>query len=195
MSELEQAIPGGFMSIFQFPSTGESGLLVLRDILYAGLRWEDPYLTQSRIGEMLLYDGYDTMFIWKKVYDALVYDQWITQQSEEKQTGQSGQKQDNPITILEMLDNIEVIAYGTMRLTPAELYALTPREFNIMLENFGEVENQRVGLICATILNSQGGKKGGEPFTPDDFFKPKKPKIMSDKEIIDVLSVLVGRKL
>jgi hypothetical protein len=63
-----------------------------------------------------------------------------------------------------------------------------------MIGNFGEVDNYRTGMICATIMNSVGGKKGGNAFQVDDFIKPKHKnhKIMSDKQIKDTLIQAFG---
>jgi hypothetical protein len=39
------------------------------------------------------------------------------------------------------------------------------------LEPWGSVrEDYRAGLITATLVNVNGGKKGGKPAQPDDFF-------------------------
>lgn len=39
------------------------------------------------------------------------------------------------------------------------------------LEPWGSVrEDYRAGLITATLVNVNGGKKGGKPAKPDDFF-------------------------
>ena len=180
VNDLEQAIPGGFLNLFKLSGSGENGFRILRDILYTGLKWEDPNLTIQEIGSTMIYffgtDIKDLLVIWKKVFDALDYDEWTSSKNKEI-------KSDKQIeSISELLDEVEKIAYGNLNMHPDELYAITPRELNLKMERFGEVENQRTGLICATIMNSQGGKKGGEPFKISDFITGKQePKIMSDE--------------
>jgi len=179
ISDFEQAIPGGFMNLFECEVSGENGFRVCRDILYAGMKWEDPHLTIPDTGTMLLY--FDRIAIWDKIFKALGYDGWIS-----KKEG------NEPVTTKEFLDEVEKIAYGDLHLSPHELYALTPREFNLILEKYGEIENYRVGLVCATIMNSVGGKKGGEAYQVSDFIVSKKPKVMSDDEIKKNLMLAFG---
>ena len=189
INELEQAIPGGFLNFFKYTVKGETGFRVLRDILYAGLKWEDSSLTLSDLGGILFYFSNgnidELLGIWKKVFDAMDYDEWTSYKPKQEQ---------ETVTIPELFEQVEEIAYCTLKIQPSQLYALTPRELNIMLENFGEIDNYRTGMICATIMNSVGGKKGGAAFQVDDFIKlkGKKHKIMSDKQIKETLMNAFG---
>lgn len=50
---------------------------------------------------------------------------------------------------------------------------MTPRQFDewiayFELEAWGDDHRQNA-MLMATVMNSQGGKKGGKPFTADDF--------------------------
>lgn len=190
VNELEQAIPGGFLNFFRYTVKGDTGFRVLRDILFAGLKWEDSTLTLADLGSILFYlsnGNIDELLgIWKKVFDALDYDEWTSYKPTDKV---------DDITIRELFDQVEEIAYGTLGLQPSQLYALTPRELNLMLENFGEVDNYRTGMICATIMNSVGGKKGGGSFQVEDFIKVKgkKHKVMSEDKIKETLMRAFGR--
>jgi hypothetical protein len=164
---------------------GENGFRILRDILYAGMKWEDISLSIPDVGMILLYNNVDMLSAWKKVFDALDYDEWTS--------NSRNAKSDKSLSINELLDEVERIAYGTLRLTPDQLYALTPRELNLILEGFGEVENYRVGMVCATIMNSVGGKGQGQAYQVSDFVNTKKtPKIMSDEEIANNLKAAFG---
>jgi len=199
IGEIDQLIPGGFLNLFKLSSSGESGFLILRDLLFAGLKWEDKNLTIQEMGSILYYfscnNEEELLKVWKIVFDTLDYNEWTQSINKKKEpTDNKDSQAQTPLTIKEMLDEIEKIAYGTFLLTPAELYALTPREFSIYINNFGEVENHRVGLICATIMNSQGGKNDGTAFTKWDFIgRDKKPvKIMSDEEIRNTLRGMFG---
>lgn len=174
ISDFEQAIPGGFMNLFKMSYQGENGFRVLRDILYAGIKWEDNSLTIPDVGMILLYNSVDLLAVWNKIFIALNYDEW---------TSTEYKKKEEPLSISELLDEVETIAYGMLHLTPDQLYALTPRELNIMLENYGEVENYRTGMICATIMNSVGGKGHNQAYQVSDFIGSKKVKKMSDEEI------------
>jgi hypothetical protein len=190
INELEQAIPGGFLNFFKYTVKGETGFRVLRDILYAGLKWEDSTLTLSDLGGVLFYHSNgnieELLGVWKKVFDAMDYDEWTSY----KPTN----KEQEDITITELFEQVEEIAYGTLKIQPSQLYALTPRELNLMLENYGEIDNYRTGMICATIMNSVGGKKGGGSFQVEDFIKlkGKKHKVMSDEKIKDTLLKAFG---
>ncbi len=189
ISDFEQAIPGGFMNLFKMSCTGENGFRICRDILYAGLKWEDNSLTLPLTGQIMtetgcLYSVPEILNIWNKIFKALDYDEW---------TSTRPQTNKEHLTVPELLNEVEKIAYGTLRIQPSELYALTPREFNIMLENFGEVENYRVGMICATIMNSVGGKGHGTAYKISDFVNVKKEtKVMSEEEIQKTLMQAFG---
>ena len=191
VNDLEQAIPGGFLNLFKLSGSGENGFRILRDILYTGLKWEDPTLTIQDIGSTMIYlfgnNVSELLVLWKLVFDALDYDEWTSTNRKTESTGKTID------TIRELLDEVEKVAYGSLNMHPDELYAITPRELNLKMERFGELENHRVGLICATIMNSQGGKKGGEPFKVSDFINVKKePEIMSDDQISKTLRNAFG---
>ena len=195
ITELDQIIPGGFYNLFKYPIKGESGFRVLRDMLYAGLKWEDSSLTIQNMGLILLYFSCDDknvlLGLWKKVFDTLDYDKWTNNLKETKK--KQVEKESEIQTVSELMDEIEKVAYSTLRLSPSELYALTPREFTLILDGYGELENRRAGMICATIMNSVGGKKGGGAFKISDFISSKtEPQIMSDEEIKNTLQQAFG---
>ena len=197
VSDLDQAIPGGFYNLFKFSAKGEVGFRILRDMLYAGLKWEDTDLTIPDMGLILLYFSGDDpgvlLWLWKKVFETLDYDKWTSNQKDKPKNEKQSDGENEPKTISEMLEEIEKVAYSTVGLQPNELYALTPREFSLILDNYGELENRRAGMICATIMNSVGGKKSGEPFKISDFISDsKEPQIMSDEEIKRALQGAFG---
>jgi hypothetical protein len=179
ISDFEQAIPGGFTNLFEMEVSGDTGFRVCRDILYAGIKWEDPTLTIPDTGTLLL--PIDILAVWDKIFKALGYDGWISKRV----------KDEKPVSTSEFLDEVEKIAYGDLHLSPTELYALTPREFNLILEKYGDIENYRIGMICATIMNSVGGKKGGDAYQVSDFINIKK-RVMSDEEIKNNLMMAFG---
>jgi hypothetical protein len=164
-------------------------------MIYAGIQWEDTELTIQDVGLILLYFSGDDpkvlLWLWKKIFETLDYDKWTSNAKEKKPDKQSDGEE--PKTISEMLEEIEKVAYCTVGLQPHELYALTPREFSLILDNYGELENRRAGMICATIMNSVGGKRSGEPFKISDFVQDsREPKIMSDGEIKRALQSAFG---
>ena len=198
IADLDSAIPGGFYNLFKLPVNGETGFNILRDVLYAGLQWEDPFLTIQELGLILIYfccnDAHMIVGLWKKVFDTLDYQKWTNNPKElQEEKSKSRNDSDEPTTIPELMDQIENVAYSTVRLSPSELYALTPREFSLILDNFDELENKRAGMICATIMNSVGGKKNGEPFKITDFISDsREPRIMSNQEIKSALISAFG---
>ena len=83
ISDFEQAIPGGFMNVFNMEASGESGFRIIRDILYAGMKWEDPTLTIPDVGMILVnlgmvYSPLEVLGLWQKVFQALEYDEWLS---------------------------------------------------------------------------------------------------------------------
>jgi hypothetical protein len=54
-----------------------------------------------------------------------------------------------------------------------QFWKLTPKEFRAHIDRLDEVERRkdlRAGIIASAVMNSQGGKEGGVPYTPSDFF-------------------------
>ena len=84
ISDFEQAIPGGFLNLFKMTYKGEAGFRILRDILYAGLKWEDTTLTLPDVGMILLYNTEDLLSVWHKIFTAFDYDERTSTQYENK---------------------------------------------------------------------------------------------------------------
>lgn len=85
-----------------------------------------------------------------------------------------------------MIAECERVAYGIGGLKPHEFWAMTPAEFEPYInarvkqeESDIKMQNQRIGLICATLQNGIPvglSKKGAKLHQPDDYFKtPKQP--------------------
>jgi hypothetical protein len=97
------------------------------------------------------------------------------------------------------------LAYGIGGLTPAEFGDLTPAEFtpyiNARIER-EKVENERIGLICATLQNGIPVvmvKKTGNERKPSDYFgngekKSAEPEVRKGKiqGIYDIMMVWVN---
>lgn len=88
-----------------------------------------------------------------------------------------------------MIADYEPAAYGVGNLKPDEFLAMTPAEFTPYMkarakreEEMIKMENERIGLICATLQNGIPigfAKSGAKAHQPNDYFKapdaPGKP--------------------
>lgn len=94
-----------------------------------------------------------------------------------------------------------------MGLSNSEFWGLTLIEFNALIRRHSaeyERDSYHAALICAVMLNSQGGRgEGKKPYSPQDFMpqltdaEPKKPQDWKDmKSVVKMLNrVFRGREV
>lgn len=184
VADLEYIIPDGFYSVFDL----DADITACHTLLYAGLKHHG--ISYMQAGEMMINEGavYDPITLlgfWKKITDALTFDKWIsvevgTEKSEEP-----------PKTLTESIEEMEREAIGKLDISLTEFYGLTPREFNIMLEQKGMADNTRAGLICATVANALVPKKGHGIWKASDFVRTgEKPVVQTAEQQKAILSAI-----
>ena len=100
-----------------------------------------------------------------------------------------------------MIREYEPLAYGIGGLTPGEFMSMTPAEFGSYIqarikreEEIIKMENDRIGLICATLQNGIPigyAKSGAKKHKPSDYFgkpEPKTEKIGDAQQIFDTMN-------
>jgi hypothetical protein len=174
--DLDQLLLKGFESVFSM----ETDMSALRLIYWAGLKHEDTQLRISGEGgtgdilqNAMVAGPWTFESLIKQFTRTLLSDGWITppKPKNERRTV-DGDK----FTIQDYILKLEELNYEFLGLRPKEFYGVTPREFHLMMSVTGSVDNQRAGMICATVANCSGSKRtGGGAFKIEDFFtiKPK----------------------
>lgn len=65
------------------------------------------------------------------------------------------------------------------------------------LEPFGEAWKQ-TSYVCSMVGNAAGGKRGGKPWTPDEFLPVKRrkqePKRQTPEEMLSIFRMMAKRK-
>jgi len=183
--DLDQILKGGFMSLFIM----QDDINALKLIFWAGLRHEDPQLNITgdtgieKILETVIEDGkWTTESLVKEFSRQIVNDGWILPH---------GKKSETPMTIQEYILRMEELNYQFIHLTPKDFYAITPREFSLMIDNSQVISNHNIGLLCATYANCSGATKaGGGSWQVSDFVNvPRdKEKRQSPEQMKNVLN-------
>lgn len=182
IEDVNQLLPGGFLSVFE----REMDIGITHLLLWAGLQNEVSYedIGFYLISENAIRDDVVLASIWKKITYALINDAWISNPDEKEENKES----DNHKTLPEIIQSVERIAASDFNLLPEELYSLTPREFSILQKDFGLRDNTRAGLICATMANIHA-KRSGRPFEPKDFIRvshaeSEKPQTLEEQSAV-----------
>ena len=164
VEDIDALVPGGFMSIFG----READIGIAHLLLWAGLQHEQ--IGYEDVGYYLISsnavrDDSVLLDIFGKVTLALTNDEWIS--VEQRDPDDERERK----TIAEIIQDVERVAASDLNLKPSELYGITPREFNLMREQYGLRDNFRAGLICATMANIHCRKQSGPEFEPQDFIR------------------------
>ena len=184
--DLDQILKGGFVSVFKM----EADFDTLKLILWLGLKHEDPELKISGIGGVgdILYNTITCGHIWtedmlfKEFTKQILNDGWILVDNK---------KADIQMTIKEYILKMEELNYQFIHLMPKDFYAITPREFSLMIDNSQLISNHNIGLLCATYANCSGATKaGGGSWQVSDFVNvPRnKEKRQSPEQMKNVLN-------
>jgi hypothetical protein len=181
--DLEQLLPVGFKTIFQMPSTIES----LKIIFWAGLKHEDKNLDFEEVESILTWalDHGWTLESLIEIFSKSIFDQgWVSK---------SNLPNDTPLTIGELILQMEDINYKYLHFQPKDFYALTPEEFIKIMELWNHKRDHDLALLCLTVANCSGAKKaGGAPFTIDDFLPRKTTPQQTPEQMKNILMHAFG---
>lgn len=193
--DLDQLLLKGFESVFDM----EADMSALRLIYWAGLKHEDTHLrilgeggTGDILQNAMVAGPWTFESLTKQFTRTILSDGWIQppdpNRERRKETGEK-------FTIQDYISKLEELNYEFLGLRPKEFYGVTPREFHLMIDVAGAADNQRAGMVCATVANCSGAKKaGGGAFKVSDFFymKPKVPVKQDTKTIENIMHSAFG---
>jgi hypothetical protein len=183
--DLDQLLLKGFESVFGM----EADMSALRLIYWAGLKHEDTHLRISGEGgtgdilqNAMVAGPWTFESLTKQFTRTILSDGWIhLPDPNQERRNETGEK----FTIQDYISKLEELNYEFLGLRPKEFYGVTPREFHLMIDVAGATDNQRAGMVCATVANCSGAKKpSGGPFKIDDFFNIKKKVVRESPETI-----------
>lgn len=193
--DMERLIAGGFYSILDRPITLE----FISDLLWFGLKWDNPDLTVSETREIITREIKQKYSIWNRLSryinkcedgpvllsiltlckTELIADGWLTDPGEQESNAGVGAKpagtEPNGLNLITMM--VHQMFYSRY---PGDPWLLTPNEVclyitarNEEIEREVEQQNFNTANLCAVIYNSQR-KSNTDPVLKWSDFMPKK---------------------
>lgn len=193
--DMECIIKGGLYSILDRPLTLE----LISDLLWFGLKWDNPDLTVSdtrKILKKMIKDNYsiknrilslinksDTHFVLLQILESckneMFISGWISKTQQEKLTNvKSGRDAETPITGIDVIIKYERDAYMSgyqgdpWKLTPAEILDYANARYERVSSDY-EHADLNTAVICAVMVNSQR-KRDSDPIVSWEDFMPKR---------------------
>lgn len=167
------------MSVFE----REAGVQICHLLLWAGFE-NMPY---DEVG-LVLSQHPDLTSLWRAITYALINDEWINVTAKKDDPKEDGEHK----MIGSLIKELERLAISDLNMKPMDFYALTPREFNLLLDNCGLRDNLRAGLICATMANIHARKENDRPYEPGDFIRCGSPASRKDGQTAQEQSAIVN---